>query len=230
NNFHWVFAIAIVPAFLSVFILIIGVKEPATPVHSAPVHWPLKLTVLEQLPKDYWWVFTFAFVFTLARFSEAFLILRAETLGLTLAYTPLILMWMSCIYAISAYPLGKQSDRLGRIGLLVLSLMLLIIANIVLAAATDVITVFIGVGLWGLHLGASQGILSALIADTAPMQLRATAYGLFSLSSGIATLLASIIAGALWVSLGAGATFIAGAIFTGLALLLLGAYQYVRTL
>ncbi len=230
NNFHLVFALAILPAFLSVFILMVGVKEPPQQAQSPRAPWPLKFDVLTQLPRNYWWVFALAFVFTLARFSEAFLILRAETLGLELAYTPLILLWMSCVYAISAYPLGKHSDRIGRISLLVLSLILLIAANLVLARATHVITVFIGVGLWGLHLGASQGILSALIADTSPVALRATAFGLFSFSSGIATLLASVIAGALWVSLGAGATFIAGAVFTGVALLLLGIYNHVRTL
>jgi MFS family permease len=227
DNFQWVFALAILPAFLSVFILMVYVKEPATNPITRPLAWPLRYHVLKQLPKTYWWVFALAFVFTLARFSEAFLLLRAQTLGLALAYTPMILMLMSAVYALSAYPLGKLSDRLGRTYLLILSLILLIIANGVLAMATHVAMVFLGVALWGLHLGASQGILSALIADTAPAPLRATAFGLFSLSSGVATLLASVLAGALWITFGASATFLAGGLLALTALFLLGIYKHV---
>lgn len=228
DNFQAVFMIAILPAFLSVFILMIFVKEPSeTPHETVPIVWPLRINVLKKLPKAYWWVFFLAFIFTLARFSEAFLLLRAQTLGLELAYTPIILMLMSIVYALSAYPFGKKSDKSGRANLLILSLILLIIANCILAMASNVIMVLVGVAIWGLHLGASQGILSALIADTSPVHLRGTAFGLFSLSSGLATLLASVIAGLLWVSLGASATFIAGGLFALLTLLLFGVYKYV---
>jgi MFS family permease len=231
NNFQTVFIVAIIPAFLSVFVLMVFVKEPETTFdQTKPAVWPLRIHVLRELPKAYWWVFLLAFIFTLARFSEAFLILRAETLGLALAYTPVILMLMSVVYALSAYPFGKISDSIGRTYLLLLSLILLIIANIILALATHVLMVLVGVAVWGLHLGASQGILSALIADTSPTHLRATAFGLFSLSSGCATLLASLIAGLLWVSLGASATFIAGGLFAFCALFLLGIQKYVRKL
>ncbi len=226
DNFQLVFAFAIIPAFLSVLIIIFFVKEPASiAVHEEAAVWPLRVPMLKQLPRAYWWVFTLAFVFTLARFSEAFLILRAEKLGLAIAYTPIVLILMSVVYALSAYPLGKISDSFNRVHLLILSLVLLILANIVLAIATGVWMVLIGVGLWGFHLGASQGILSALIADTAPVSLRGTAFGLFSLSSGVATLLASVIAGGLWVTFGAGMTFIAGAIFSVFTLILLGIYK-----
>ncbi|MFA6037079.1 MAG: MFS transporter [Legionellales bacterium] len=229
DNFHAVFMFAIIPALLSVFILMIFVKEPKTAPITEPVVWPLRKAVLKNLPRNYWWVFGLGFVFTLARFSEAFLILRAQTLGLALTYVPMVLLFMSVFYAASAYPFGKISDKVGRMRLFVLSLLLLILANVVLALSSEVWTVFIGVALWGLHLGASQGVLSALIADTSPAHLRATAFGLFSLSSGVATLLASIIAGLLWVSLGAAATFIVGGIFALITLFILGVYQHVRT-
>jgi MFS family permease len=217
NSFHHVFALSILPAFISVFILMIWVKEPEVHhEHRAP--WPLKLAVLKQLPNAYWWVFALAFISTLARFSEAFLLLRAQTLGLSLAFTPLVLVIMSAVYAFSAYPFGKLSDTLGRTKLLILSLFLLVVADAVLAAATHIYMVWIGVAIWGLHMGASQGILSAMIADTAPASLRATGFGLFSLSCSLATLLASVIAGWLWVSFGASMTFIVSAGFAVVAI------------
>jgi MFS family permease len=213
NNIHWVFALAIVPAFISVFILVTGVKEPKTHHEITRTPWPLKINVLKQLPRAYWWVFILGFVFTLARFSEAFLILRGQNLGLPLAYTPLILLWMSLVYALSAYPLGKLSDRVNRSTLLVISLFFLIAADLCLAISDNKIFLWLGVALWGLHMGASQGILSALIADTASSHLRATAFGLFSLSSGLAMLLASVIAGAVWMSFGPSMTFYLSALF-----------------
>jgi MFS family permease len=225
NNFHAVFAIAIIPAMLCVLVLMVYVKEPKHTATVEKVAWPLKMAVLKQLPKAYWWVFLLGFVFTLARFSEAFLILRAETLGLSLAFTPLVLIVMSITYTLLAYPLGKWSDKIGRHQLLVASLLLLIAADIILALATGVWAVMLGVAIWGMHLAASQGTLSALIADTAPNTLRATAFGLFSLSSGVATLLASIIAGAMWVSIGASSTFWVGA---GLAVLTLALISYEK--
>ncbi len=221
NNFHWVFTLAIFPAFLSVLVLIIWVKEPEVQHTDTPVPWPLKYNVLKQLPRAYWWIFLLAFTFTLARFSEAFLLLRAQSMGLALAFTPLVLVLMSIIYALSAYPFGKRSDTRGRTSLLIFSLIILIAADLILAFATNMLTVWIGVALWGLHMGTSQGILSALIADTAPPTLRATAFGLFSLSSGVAILLASVIAGWLWVSFGASTTFLMGAGFAFITLLLL---------
>lgn len=230
DNFQLVFALAIIPAFLCVIILILFVKEPKMQAITSPVEWPLKLTVIKQLPSAYWWVFLLAFIFTLARFSEAFLILRAQTLGLALALTPMVLLLMSAVYAVFAYPFGKWSDTLGRNTLLILSLVFLIVADIVLALASNTTTVLIGVGIWGLHLAASQGILSAFIADTAPEHLRGSAFGLFSLSSGLATLLASVVAGALWVVFGASVTFIVGAVFALLSLVLLISYRYLLRL
>ncbi len=227
DNFQLVFALAILPAFISVFILFYFVKEPAVKqIAAVAVIWPLRLSILKLLPKAYWWVFALGFIFTLARFSEAFLLLRAQTLGLGLAYTPIVLMLMSVVYALSAYPFGKLSDRLDRTTLLILSLVLLIIANAVLAMASGFMMVLIGVCIWGLHMGASEGILSALIADTSPDELRGTAFGMFSLSSGVATLLASLIAGFLWVSFGAGATFVAGGCLALGALVLLYLYLH----
>lgn len=232
DNFHLVFAVAIIPAFISVFILMYFVKEPARHEEVEPISWPLRYPILKQLPKAYWWVFVLAFIFTLARFSEAFLILRAQTLGLSLSLTPLVLMLMSIVYALSAYPFGKISDQVGRMSLLIFSLILLIISNAILGLAENVVMVLVGVVFWGLHLGASQGVLSALIADTAPASLRATGFGLFSLSSGIAILLASLIAGGLWVSLGAPSTFLAGGVFAIICLLLclyLAKFQHLKS-
>ncbi|MGA2655203.1 MAG: MFS transporter [Gammaproteobacteria bacterium] len=225
DNFQAVFMVAIVPAFISVFILMVFVKEPKVVHENTTVVWPLKLSILKDLPKAFWWVFILAFVFTLARFSEAFLILRAQTLGLELALTPLVLILLSVVFALSAYPFGKLSDTFGRFGLLALSLILLIIANAILATATHYMAVLIGVLFWGLHLGASQGILSALIADTAPLQLRATAFGLFSLSGGFATLMASILAGLLWTFIGANVTFIVGGLLALLTLIIMFFYK-----
>lgn len=157
-------------------------------------------------------------VLTLARFSEAFLILRAKNAGLPLALAPLVLVVMNIIYPLSAYPLGALSDRVDRKLMLNAGFTTLIAADIVLSVAPNTWIVMTGVALWGLHMGMTQGLLSALVADEAPQHLRATAFGLFNFASGIALLLARVIAGFLWEQIGPSATFIGGAAFTGLGL------------
>ena len=157
-------------------------------------------------------------VLTLARFSEAFLILRARTAGLSLALAPLVLVVMNIVYALSAYPLGVLSDRIDRKLLIVIGFAVLIAADVILAVAPNLPTVMIGVAVWGLHMGMTQGLLAAFVADEAPRTLRASAFGVFNCVSGIALLFASLTAGALWEMFGPSATFMAGAAFTAIGL------------
>jgi MFS family permease len=179
---------------------------------------PLKIEEIGALGPAYWLVATAGAVFTLARFSEAFLVIRATDAGLALAWAPAVIAAMSLVYAASAYPAGRLQDRIGGRPLLICGLAALIAADLVLAYAPSLPAVFIGVGLWGLHMGLTQGVLAALIAATAPERLRGTAFGLFGLIAGLATLIASVLAGLLWDRIGAGATFLAGAAFAAIAL------------
>ncbi|PDT84129.1 MFS transporter [Sinorhizobium sp. BJ1] len=214
DQFQAVFWFAAIPAFVSVGVLLVGVKEPERPKELRRVRMPLRRDELGRLGSAYWWVVAVAAVFTLARFSEAFLILRAQSIGLSPALAPVVLVIMSLAYSLSAYPAGALSDRVNRSTLLVLGLALLVLADLVLAFATGIAALGIGVALWGLHMGFTQGLLATLIAETAPAELRGTAFGMFNLVTGIALLLASVIAGALWDIAGPQATFIAGAVFS----------------
>ena len=221
NHFQAVFWIAVVPAFLSVGVLLVAVKEPERPQNLRRIRMPLRRDELRCLGKTYWWVVVVAAVFTLARFSEAFLILRAQSIGLPLAFVPIVLVIMAFAYALSAYPAGILSDRMDRIAILVIGLVLLFVADLVLAFASGIMGVCLGVALWGLHMGFTQGLLATLIAETAPAELRGTAFGMFNLITGLALLAASVIAGALWDLAGPQATFLAGAAFSLLTLLAL---------
>jgi MFS family permease len=213
-----VFWIAVIPAFLSVGLILVAVKEPNRPKEQRHVRMPLHRDELRHLGATYWWVVAVAAVFTLARFSEAFLILRAQSMGLPLALIPIVLVIMSLAYSLSAYPIGVLSDRVNRLTLLAVGLVLLLLADLVLAFATDFVWVGIGVVLWGLHMGFTQGLLATLIAETAPAELRGTAFGMFNLMTGVALLVASVVAGALWDITGPQGTFLAGAAFTVLTL------------
>jgi MFS family permease len=181
---------------------------------------------LKRLPERFWWVVAFAAVLTLARFSEAFLLLRAQNLGLSLTWVPIILIIMNVVYAASAYPFGKFSDNGSRRKLLAWGIVFLIMADLLLALAGKVWAVGAGAALWGLHLGATQGLLSAMIADAAPADLRGTAFGVFNLAGGIALLAASTIAGGLWSLFGPAITFFVGASFSSAALA--GLFIYIR--
>jgi MFS family permease len=154
----------------------------------------------------------------LARFSEAFLVLKAQNVGIPIAFVPVVMVVMSAVYALTAYPAGAMSDRLGRRGVLIVGTATLILADLVLAFSGGVVLALVGVALWGLHMGLTQGLLSAMVADTAPVNLRGTAFGLFNLAGGVAVLAASVGAGALWDSFGPAATFTAGAIVTAVGL------------
>ncbi|WP_246737376.1 MFS transporter [Nordella sp. HKS 07] len=225
NDFRTVFWIAVVPAFLSAGLIIVAVKEPERPKDLRRVRMPLHRDEIGRLGATYWWVVVIAAIFTLARFSEAFLVLRAQSLGLPVMLIPVVMVIMSLVYALSAYPVGILADRMNKITLLMLGLVLLAGADIVLSLAQGMAGLAMGVVLWGLHMGFTQGLLAALVADTAPPELRGTAFGMFNLVTGIALLLASILAGALWDGVGPQGTFLAGA---GFALLTLAGLVVVR--
>ncbi|KLP37524.1 MFS transporter [Enterobacter ludwigii] len=220
NDFRAVFWIALIPGFLSVALLYFGLKEPKTPVEHKRTN-PIKRENLTRLGKSCWWVIGLGAVFTLARFSEAFLVLRAQQSGVPLALIPLVMVVMNVIYSFSAYPFGKLSDGMSHTRLLQWGLVVLIAADIVLALSTHWIGNIVGVALWGMHMGMTQGLLAAMVAKTAPADLRGTAFGLFSLVSGVGLLMASVGAGAIWELWGAEYTFYAGAVICLLTLLYL---------
>ena len=217
NDFRAVFWVAVVPGLMSVALLLFGVREPVR--HDAALKTnPITRLNLARLGKRYWGVVVIGALFTLARFSEAFLVLRAQQGDIPLALVPLVMVAMNLVYAVSAYPFGKLSDRMSHGKLLALGLLVLIAADLVLASGTSWPILLVGVGLWGVHMGMTQGLLAAMVADTAPADLRGTAYGFFNLVSGFAMLLASVVAGLLWDGFGAPSTFYAGAAFSALTL------------
>jgi MFS family permease len=217
SDFRAVFWVAVVPGVLAVLLLVAGVREPEPSSRTAAGS-PIRREALRRLGRAYWGVAILGAVFTLARFSEAFLVLRAEELGVPMALVPLVMVAMNVIYALSAYPFGKLSDSMSHGTLLALGLIVLVAADAVLTLATGWSTLVLGVALWGLHMGMTQGLLAAMVADTAPDDLRGTAFGLFNLIGGVAMLLASLIAGVLWERLDSQATFVAGGAFAVLAL------------
>lgn len=218
NDIRAVFAWAIVPGAVALGLVVFGVQEPARP---APQNLavPLRIADLRRIGAHYWGIVVVGALFTMARFSEAFLVLRGSDVGLSMAWVPLIMVVMNAVYALAAIPAGHLSDRMGRRSILLPGLLALIAADLVLAHWQCVAGVFLGATLWGLHMGLTQGLLSALIADAAPVELRGTAFGVFNLITGMVLLAASSLAGALWETVGARATFLAGAIFAGMSLL-----------
>ena len=217
NDFRAVFWVAVIPGLMAVALLLFGVREPERHEGEKRSN-PIRKENLKRLGAPYWWVVGIGAVFTLARFSEAFLVLRAQQGGIPIALVPLVMVAMNVIYAASAYPFGKLSDRMSHNTLLAIGLVILIAADLVLAHSDHWAIVIAGVVLWGVHMGVTQGLLATMVADTAPDDLRGTAYGFFNLMSGIAMLVASGIAGLLWDHLGASFTFYAGAAFCVIAL------------
>ncbi|WP_291298478.1 MFS transporter [Elioraea sp.] len=226
NDFQGVFWVAAIPAILAVGLLLFAVHEPERPAGLRKVRFPLSLPELRRLGSAYWLVVAVATVFTLARFSEAFLILRAQAVGLPIVLVPMVLVVMNVVYALTAYPAGVLADRFNRLTVLMIGFALLIAADLTLAFSGSLLGVTLGVVLWGLHMGFTQGLLATLVADTAPPELRGTAFGVFNLLGGLALLAASVIAGLLWDQLGAQATFLAGAGLTALALVGLGIVRW----
>ena len=219
NDIKAVFWVAVIPAFLAMFLMIFGIDEPERKDTARPAKFPLHLSELKRLPPAYWYVVAVAAVFTLARFSEAFLILRATSAGVAAAYVPLVLVLMNVVYAGAAYPAGVLSDNGGRNRVMIIGLVLLIAADLVLALVPGLVGIGLGVVLWGLHMAFSQGLFAALVTDTSPPELRGTAFGVYNLLTGLSLLAASVIAGSLWDTFGYSTTFLAGSAFAMLALI-----------
>lgn len=225
NDFRLVFWLAAVPGLLAVTILIVAVREPPVPVALEPAGFPFRRRELRALSAPFWWLVAVSAVLTLARFSEAFLILRAEDLGLPLALIPLVLVIMNLVYAAAAYPIGALSDRIDARLILAAGFLTLILGDIALALAGSLWGAGLGIVLWGLHMGMTQGVLAAMVARTVPGTRRGTAFGLFHFVGGVAVLCASLIAGLLWESIGPSATFVGGALFAAAGIAGLAALQ-----
>jgi MFS family permease len=228
NDFRAIFWVAVIPAVLSVLVLLAGVREPERPPATVRVN-PIRREALRLLPAAYWWVVALGALFTLARFSEAFLVLRAQQGGLSIAWVPLVLIVMNLVYSAGAYPFGRLADTVSHRKLLAAGLAVLVAADLALAAANQGPLLWAGIVLWGLHMALTQGLLATMVAHTAPPTLRGTAFGVFNLASGVALLIASGLAGWLWDRLGAGSTFVAGAVLSGLALLVLAFLRQAPT-
>ena len=218
NDFQSIFWVAVIPAALSIALLGFGLKEPKTPITRKRTN-PLRRENLKKLSAAYWWVVVIGSIFTLARFSEAFLVLRAQQMAIPLFAIPLVMVAMNLVYSLTAYPFGKLSDSMSHSKMLQWGLLVLIAADIVLALSSHWSTLLAGVALWGIHMGMTQGLLAAMVAHTAPPELRGTAFGMFNLMSGVALLLASAGAGVLWEVFGAASTFYAGAVICVLTLI-----------
>jgi MFS family permease len=227
GDFRAVFWAACLPAVLCVLLLAFGVKEPDKPATHERRN-PLRTEALRRLGRGYAWIVAIGAVFTLARFSEAFLVLRAQQLGVPVALVPLVMVAMNLVYAASAYPFGKLSDTMDHRKLLALGLVVLIVSDVLLGLATAWPLVLAGVALWGVHMGMTQGLLATMVAEVAPAELRGTAFGVFNLVSGLAMLVSSMLAGALWDIWGPAATFFAGAGFCALTLLGLASLRVRR--
>jgi MFS family permease len=212
NDFRRVFWLAVIPGALAALLVTFAVKEPAREATAKRVN-PIQWRTLDRLGSRYWWVTAVGAAFALARFSEAFLVLRAMRSGVPLALVPLVMVAMNVGYALSAFPFGKLADKMSHTRLLMGGLVVLVAADAVLAHGDHWGVVLVGVALWGLHMGMTQGLLATMVADTAPAPLRGTAFGLFNLVSGAITLVASVVAGVLWDRFGAPATFYASAAF-----------------
>ena len=216
GNLRAVLWVAVIPALIAFLLLVFGVKEPET--HRAgQAKSPIRLRDIRHVGSAYWQLVAVAGVLTLARFSEAFLILKAQATGLPIAFVPLVMVVMNVVYALAAYPAGILSDRVNRRTVLLIGVAFLVAADVVLGFSNNLWMLALGVSLWGLHLAFTQGLLAAMVTDTTPSELRGTAYGVFNLVCGVAMLLASVIAGLLWNKFGPSATFLTGAAFTLLA-------------
>jgi len=221
GNYRAVFWTAVIPGFISVALLVAGIREPEGTKSFSATQKSMVWGALKRMGAGYWWVVTVGAIFTLARFSEAFLLLQAHRCGLPGPWVPGVLILMNVVYAASAYPFGRLADRFDRRVLLAGGLLVLVASDLALAFAGSLPLVVVGVILWGLHMGMTQGLLATLVAGSAPSESRGTAFGFFNLASGGAVLLASAVAGLLWTKQGPATTFFTGAIFAMVALLVL---------
>lgn len=212
NDIRRVFWVATLPAIIAVVIIVLAVREPE--IHRIERRrFPIEASALRALPRQYWLIVAVAALFTLARFSEGFLLLRAQRAGLAEAWIPAVLVVMNAVYFLTAYPFGRLADRFDRRRLLAAGIGVLVVADLILAYASSIPLVLLGALVWGLHMGATQGLLASIVGDAAPAHLRGTAFGFFNLASGMALIGASVIAGELWSSIGPAATFALGAAF-----------------
>ncbi|OLL27253.1 MFS transporter [Burkholderia sp. SRS-W-2-2016] len=202
---------SVIPAIIAIALIAFGLGEtghtPARRTFRSPLHW----RSLREFSARYWWYVGIGASVMLARFSEAFLVLRAQQAGLELAWIPGVMVVMSLVYSVSAYPVGKLSDRLNHRVLLGMGLTFLIVADLLLGLGHSMLLLFVGVAVWGLHMGFTQGVVTALIAEAAPPTLRGTAFGVFNLACGLCMIVGSTLAGWLWDRFGSPTTFVAGA-------------------
>jgi MFS family permease len=226
NDIRAVLWIAAIPAVIAVALFILGIAEPADLTRDRSVTSAKRGFAAALLPLRFWIIVGLGSLFTLARFSQAFLVLRAQDVGLSVGYIPLVMIVMNLVFAAGAYPAGIVADHFGRQRLLVGGLVMLILADLLFAQATTPSLVFIGAAFWGFHFGLTEGVFAKLVADTAPAELRGTAFGIFNFVIGVALLAASALAGALWTSIGPVATFLAGALFAGITVVGIVAYGY----
>lgn len=218
NDMRVVFWIAAIPATIAVLLVLVGVEDAKRQPGATAMRVPVRIGDLRQLPRAFWALVAIGAVFTLARFSEAFLILKANEEGLPLALAPLVLVAMNAVYALAAYPLGILSDRVSAKTMLVWGLIILVAADLALAMLPGISSAFVGIGLWGIHMAATQGLFAKMVADRSPPELRGSAYGIFNLVVGLSLLAASVIAGLVWDASGPAATFSVGAGFAIIAL------------
>ena len=216
NDIRSVFWVALVPAIIAVLLVIFGLEDRRTDMTARP-RMPVRKADIRQFSRPFWGIVAIGVVFTLARFSEAFLILKASAEGLPLALAPLVLVAMNLVYALGAYPAGILADAVRARDLLLAGLGCLIAADLILAFAPGIAAAFAGISLWGLHMALTQGLMAKLVADHAPQNLRGSAFGVFNLATGAAMLAASVLAGVLWEQVGPGMTFLAGALFAAIA-------------
>lgn len=226
NDMRAVFWLALIPALIAVLLVIFGVEDRSVgDTRKGP---PIRLGDLKRLNVGFWHVAALGVVFSLARFSEAFLVLKANAEGLPLALAPLVLVVMNVVYALGAAPAGAVSDRTSPRTLLFWGLIALFAADMALAFGPGLWGIFLGIALWGAHMALTQGLLTKLVADHAPDDLRGSAFGFFNLATGVTLLIASVVAGTLWETIGSQATFVAGGMFALVASAMLLAWRSTR--
>lgn len=223
GDIRTIFALAVIPAVVSVLLLVLGVEEPKGGTRALSRPPPIRWAQVKAIRGEFWLVVLVGVLFTMARFSEAFLVLRGTGVGLPISWAPLVLIVMNLVYSAASAPFGSLSDTVGRRPVLAIGLGALVVSDVVLAFAHNVTGVLIGVALWGLHMGMSQGLLAAMVASAAPASLRGTAFGLFNLITGVTMILASGVAGLVWSRFEPEATFVLGGMFAALSLIVLAA-------
>lgn len=203
--------VAVIPAVLAVIVIAMLVREPEQ--KQATVREPFDWGKARELPGRYWLIVTVGAIFTAARFSDSFLVLRARDVGLSATYAPMIIVVLSCIYAAGSYPAGAAADRVSPRTLLLVGLSFLIAADLVIGLGHSILPVFVGGALWGCHLALTQGVFSKIVAEFTPSDLRGTGFAIFDLGRGIAFVIANTVAGYWWKASGPSATFFSAAAF-----------------